>query len=294
VQRAIDERVTARTAPGRTVSGERRDGTTIPIALIAKPFLIGMEMRGVVVTFRDMTEERKIDMMKTEFISLASHQLRTPLTAIGWYVELLEKDIEHVLSLEQKDYITQIVDSHRRMVDLVNALLNVSRIELGRLKIDPEETDVRALVDATVRELTPQIQVKKLRFRARLPRALTALIDARLVQIVLENILSNAVKYTPAGGSVELTLIASPEEMLFEVQDTGYGIPKSQEHRIFEKLFRADNILKTDTVGTGLGLYIAKFSVEAWGGRLWFESKEGQGSVFHFTVPLKMRRTEAR
>lgn len=290
VRRAIDNGTTIRTSPRWTTTCECKDGTTFPVSLIAKPFLIGMKMRGVVVTFRDITEEKKIDMMKTEFISLASHQLRTPLTAIGWYVELLEKDIERLLSEEQKDYLTQIVDSHRRMVDLVNALLNVSRIELGHLKIDPEKTNVRALVDATVRELLPQIQAKKLRFRARLPHALEAFIDPRLVQIVLENLLSNAVKYTPPGGSVEFTLMISQEEMLFDIQDTGYGIPKAQEHRIFEKLFRADNVLKTDTTGTGLGLYISKYSVEAWGGKLWFESREGHGTTFRFTVPLKMKK----
>lgn len=292
VQNAIDERVMTHTSPERTVFCERKDGTTFPIAFTAEPFLIGMEMKGVVVTFRDITEEKNIDTLKTEFISLASHQLRTPLTAIGWYIELLEKEAEHLLSEEQKDYIAQIVDSHKRMVDLVNALLNVSRIELGRLKIDPEKTDVRGLVDATVRELLPQFQMKKLKLTKRLPKAFEASIDPRLVQIVLENLLSNAVKYTPVGGSVELNLIVSPQEMLFEVRDTGYGIPKAQEHRIFGKLFRADNVLKTDTVGTGLGLYISKSSVEAWGGKLWFESQEGHGTKFRFTVPLKMKKVE--
>jgi signal transduction histidine kinase len=112
------------------------------------------------------------------------------------------------------------------------------------------------------------------------------------VQIVLENLLSNAIKYTPTTGSIALRLISDPEEMRFEVRDTGYGIPRHQQQHIFEKLFRADNVVKTDTVGTGLGLYIARFSVEAWGGKIWFESDEGHGTIFSFTVPRSMKKVE--
>ena len=289
VQTALDQKATVRSTPHRTYYCERKDGTTFPIALTATPFLLGMEMRGVVVTFRDISEEKKVDRMKSEFVSLASHQLRTPLTAVGWYIELLQKEAAPLLHEDQKEYLTQIVSSHQRMVTLVNDLLNVSRIELGRLTVEPEHTDLRMLVDQIVNELSPQIQEKKLKFAKRLPEKLQAFVDPRLVQMVLENLLSNAIKYTPVGGLIELAMVLGGQEVRFEVRDTGYGIPASQQHRVFEKLFRADNIAKTDTVGTGIGLYIASSSTEAWGGRLWFESEEGHGTTFYFTVPLEMQ-----
>ena len=293
VQLALDRKATIRSTPHRTHHCERKDGTSFPISITATPFLVGLEMRGVVVTFQDISEEKRIDRMKSEFVSLASHQLRTPLTAVGWYIELLQKEAAHLFSEEQKDYLAQIVSSHQRMVALVNDLLNVSRIELGRLHVDPEHTDLRALVEQIVNELTPQIQEKKLQFKKRLPERLQAFVDPRLLQMVLENLLSNAIKYTPVGGLIELAMILGPQEVRFEVRDTGYGIPASQQHRVFEKLFRADNIAKTDTVGTGIGLYIARSSTEAWGGRLWFESEEGHGTTFYFTVPLEMKKTTA-
>ncbi|MEK7137800.1 MAG: ATP-binding protein, partial [Patescibacteria group bacterium] len=292
IERALREKCTVRTTPQRTYHCERNDGENFPLALTAMPFLIGMEMKGIVVTFRDITAEKRVDRMKSEFISLASHQLRTPLTAIGWYIELLQKETGEQLSDDQRDYIAQIIDSHHRMVMLVNSLLNVSRIELGRLKIDPEQTDILKLVEDTIKELRPQIEERKLQFTTRLPGKADAFVDGRLVQIVLENLLSNAIKYTPTTGSIELRLISDPEEMRFEVRDTGYGIPKHQQQHIFEKLFRADNVQKTDTVGTGLGLYIARFSVEAWGGKIWFESDEGHGTTFCFTVPRSMKKVE--
>jgi PAS domain S-box-containing protein len=291
VQRAIDEKRPVSTTPTDIFVCERKDGTQLPIAIIATPFLMGMEMRGVVVTFRDVTEEKRIDHMKSEFISLASHQLRTPLTAIGWYVELMHGE-QQTLSQEQKDYLSQITDSHARMVDLVNSLLNVSRIELGRLKISPEKTTLSAVVERATKELLPQIEQKRLTLERRFPKTLQASLDIQLVQMVLQNLLSNAVKYTPQRGHIDLSILSDGQELRFEVKDSGMGIPRSQQSRVFEKLFRADNVLKTDTEGTGIGLYIAKYTAEAWGGRLWFESKEGRGTTFFFTTPITMQKMD--
>jgi PAS domain S-box-containing protein len=292
IQKAILEKATIKTAAVDTVRCERKDGTLFPIAITARPFLMGMEMRGVVVTFRDVTEEKRIDRMKSEFISLASHQLRTPLTAIGWYVELMQGDTGE-LTHDQQDYLAQIIESHKRMVDLVNSLLNVSRIELGRLRIDPEETTIEKIVSAASTQLELQMEQKQLTFSKRFPAKLKVFIDMRLVQMVLENLISNAVKYTANGGSIDLSVLSDGRELRFEVRDSGMGIPQTQKERIFEKLFRADNVLKTDTEGTGIGLYIAKYTAEAWGGRLWFESEENKGTTFFFTTPIRMKKVGA-
>jgi len=290
IQRALTEKMTMNTSPTETFLCERRDGTSFPISMSATPFLLGMEMQGIVVTIRDITEEKRIDRMKSEFISLASHQLRTPLTAIGWYIELLQTE-EETLSTDQKEYVAQILESHRRMVELVNSLLNVSRIELGHVKIDPKDLTIAELLRIPLENLKPQIEQRHQALLQRIPD-LSVSLDPDLVRMVVENLLSNAVKYTPEGGTIEMSVVADAEELRFCVEDTGLGIPHSQQGRIFEKLFRADNVLKSDTVGTGIGLYIAKSTVEAWGGKLWFKSREGKGTSFFFTTPRAMRKTE--
>jgi len=288
VQRAIDEKVKMRSLPSEIITCEKQDGSAFPINITATPFLLGMEIQGIVVTMRDITEEKKIDRMKSEFISLASHQLRTPLTAIGWYIELLQNE-EIKLTSDQKEYMEQILHSHQRMVVLVNSLLNVSRIELGRVKIEPKETTIEELVKLPIENLQHEMDKRKLQFKKRLPKG-TLTVDPDLVQLVVENLLSNAVKYTPDGGVVELAVMGDKNEFRFSVTDTGMGIPHAQQGRIFEKLFRADNVVKADTQGSGIGLYISKNTVDAWGGKLWFQSEEQKGTTFHFTVPRVMER----
>jgi len=288
IQRALTERVIIATTPSETILCERKNGDSFPISISATPFLLGMQMQGVVVTLRDISEEKRIDRMKSEFISLASHQLRTPLTSIGWYIELLQNEWSN-LTQDQKEYVSQILGSHRRMVELVNSLLNVSRIELGRIKIDPKELTIEEIIRIPLENLKPQISQKNLKFVERIPD-ITVSVDPDLVRMVLENLLSNSVKYTTENGTIEVSVIADTEELQFCVHDTGLGIPREQQGRIFEKLFRADNVLKSDTQGTGIGLYIAKNTVESWGGKLWFESTEGKGTRFAFTLPRTMQK----
>ena len=288
LQRALTDRVVVNTTPSETILCERKNGDSFPISISATPFLLGMHMQGVVVMLRDISEEKMIDRMKSEFISLASHQLRTPLTSIGWYIELLQNEWTN-LTTDQKEYVSQILGAHQRMVELVNSLLNVSRIELGRVKIDPKEISIADIISLPLENLKPQIERKKLKLIERIP-TLTVSVDPDLVRMVLENILSNAVKYTTVNGTIELSVIADSRELQFSVHDTGLGIPRAQQGRVFEKLFRADNVLKADTQGSGIGLYIAKNTVESWGGKLWFESSEEEGTRFCFTMPRMMQK----
>ena len=288
VQKVIDKKRPIRTLPTDSYECERRNGEKFPIAITAVPFMVGTEMKGIVVTFRDVSEEKRIDRMKSEFISLASHQLRTPLTAIGWYTELIHSESDG-LRPDQKEYVQQIVDSHKRMADLVNSLLNVSRIELGHLKIEPKEFSLKEVITSTLGELKPQMQKKNLNLIEEVPENIKIHADIELLQIAIENLASNAVKYSPEGKSINIKLEADANEFEFSIKDDGMGIPKAQQHKVFEKLFRADNVLKTDTDGTGIGLYITKSIVEAWGGKIWFESDEDKGTSFHFTAPIKMK-----
>lgn len=238
---------------------------------------------------RDITHEKQVDRAKTEFVSLASHQLRTPLTAVNWYTEMLLNKKSGELNSVQEKYAKTIYDSNLRMTNLVNSLLNVSRIEMGTLMVEPEPIDIRQIADAVIIDLKYNIELKQVKllkhYDKNLPRKIVA--DPQIVRIVLQNLLSNAVKYSYDEGVVELFIGVKEENVLIKVTDNGFGITKNQQNQIFTKLFRADNVKQKDTDGTGLGLYVVKSVLDEIGGRIWFESTENKGSTFYATFSKK-------
>lgn len=188
----------------------------------------------------------------------------------------------------QKEHVEEIYHGNKRMVELVNALLNVSRLELGTFSIDPEDIDVCAIAKDVLNELTPMVQEKKIRVATHLEKGLPHIrADRGLTRILFQNLLSNAVKYTPEKGKVSLEITKDEKDMRITVSDTGMGIPKAQQKRIFEKLFRADNVRETSVDGTGLGLYTVKSILDATGGSVRFESEEGKGTTFYVIMPLE-------
>ena len=262
------------------------DGKKIPVADSAAPIKDKTgKVIGCVVVFRDVTRERQIDQAKTEFVSLASHQLRTPLSAVNWYAEMLIAGDVGKLNEEQKKYVDEIYKGNQRMVDLVNALLDVSRIELGTFAVEPEPTQLIDIAKSLLKELKPEIDKKKQEIKENYDKLEKINVDPKLIRIVIQNLLSNAVKYTPEKGKVTISILEKEPNVEIEVSDTGYGIPKLQQKDIFTKLFRADNVREKDTEGTGLGLYIVKNIVEHSGGKIWFESIENKGTTFYITIP---------
>jgi len=239
-----------------------------------------------VVVFRDVSKEREVDRAKTEFVSLASHQLRTPLSSVNWFAEMLLAGDAGKLTKQQNEFIQKIYDGNQRMVDLVNALLNVSRIELGTFSVEPEPTDIVEISKSVIEELTPQVKEKKLKIEEKYEKIPKFSADPKLVRIVLQNLLSNAVKYTPEKGKVSADISLKNNNILIEIKDSGYGIPKDQQDKIFTKLFRADNVREKETEGTGLGLYIVKSIVDNSGGSISFDSAEDKGTTFHVSLPL--------
>lgn len=249
-------------------------------------FFVGLE--------RDITQEKQIDRAKTELVSLASHQLRTPLSTINWYTEMLLAGDAGDISPDQQEYLTYIYEGNQRMVKLVNSLLNVSRIELGTFAIDPIELNLEEIADTVLSELVVEIKEKKFHIKkdfqeeAKLYHA-----DPNLVRILFQNLLTNAVKYTPKGGTITVRTKKVAKKLQIEVSDTGYGIPSAQQEKIFTKLFRADNVRSKDTQGSGLGLYLVKAIVEESGGKIKFKSIENKGTTFTMSLPLSgMKKKE--
>jgi signal transduction histidine kinase len=190
------------------------------------------------------------------------------------------------ITKEQKDYLEEVYSSNKRMVELVNSLLNLSRLDLGTFTVNPEACDLTEISKNVLKELSSIIKTKKMKIEQDYEKGLKEIkVDKKLTRMIFQNLLTNALKYTPDKGKVSVSIKQEEKNILIEVKDTGYGIPKKDQPKIFGKLFRADNV-KNETDGTGLGLYIVKSILEQSGGRIHFVSEENKGTSFFVKIPL--------
>lgn len=266
----------------------RKDGSEFDSRVNLYPI---MDESGKPIYFvqnlQDITERKALEKQKSEFISVASHQLRTPLTAMNWFLEMLITGEIGPVNEKQADYLKQVFESSKRLAILVNDLLNVSRLEAGRMSFTYKEFDLNKLLDDVLKETKPLADLKGIHFKIIKPDLLPSLnSDPIKTHQVLANLLSNAVKYTSGKGQITITISLGGEGFKVSVADQGVGIPKSQQVNIFTKFFRADNVVKLLTEGTGLGLYITKLIVEGMGGKISFVSQENKGTTFILTLPL--------
>lgn len=246
----------------------------------------GVPQRMIGVNF-DITKSATIDKEKTEFVSLASHQLKTPIGAIQWNMEMVLAGDYGAITDKQKEVLQETYTMSTRMNDLVNALLNISRIEMGVFIIEPKPIDFVKLCDEVIVEMEGR-RVKKGHeltkdFDANLPQVPA---DEKLLRIVFQNFISNAIKYTPDKGNVKVSLKSDGSTITFSVANNGEPIPEAEQVKIFGKMFRASNAQEQDPDGNGLGLYVVKQIVENAGGKVWFTSKEGEDTVFACSFPL--------
>jgi signal transduction histidine kinase/CheY-like chemotaxis protein len=248
----------------------------------------GSSIIGRIIALRDVTRERELDKMKTEFISVVSHELRTPLTSIKGYTDLLLSGATGETTELQNEFLGIIQSSTTRLSNLINDILDISRIESGKIEIKHEPIDYRKIVADTLRLLRAAADEKQIVMDASLPESMPPVRgDTDKVTQVLTNLVSNALKYTPPGGWIKVLLEVTGEASVTTcVADSGIGIAPDDQKRLFQKFFRADNSSTREAGGTGLGLVIAKTIVELLGGAIWVDSEMGRGSRFYFTLPL--------
>lgn len=262
----------------------------VPVTVTVSPVLLDGKPIGAVEVFQDISLEYEVDRMKSEFISIASHQLRTPLSAINTYASMLHGGFYGKLNKDQLTHMSTILSAVKRMNELIATLLDVSQIEAGKIRVTSQDVNLNELLKNIVAELVQQANERNVQVSVSMPdRPIIITSDTLLLGEVYSNLISNAIKYNPPNGSVVIALTQTTKQVIFSVMDTGYGIPQNVQKYIFTKFYRADNIKKIDTTGTGLGLYLAKQIAEILNGRIWFESKEKKGSTFYFSLPKKQK-----
>ncbi len=266
-----------------------------PAAITAAPVIFNKKTVGVIAVFRDISREKKIDQAKSDFVSLASHQLRTPLTAIKLYVEMFTTGSLGELPKPHAEAMHSIGESNQKMIELVDTLLNVSRIETGRLKITLESVNIKQFLWNTVDNLVPLADAKRVKLVLKVPpgndHEVTT--DSNLLRQVIGNLITNAIQYSPQSSRysekklpVVITLEKGNKEYRLSVKDSGIGIPKDGQSKIFNRFYRAENAIKVKGDGSGLGLYMCKMVMKALGGKIWVKSEMGQGSTFFITHPI--------
>lgn len=254
----------------------------------------------------DVSRHKELSRAKTDFVNIASHQLRTPLSIIKWYLDYLISGDAGGINDEQKKYLTEAYRGNERLIELVNGLLDVSRIDLGTFSIEPEMVDIEEIANRAFEKFASLIRKNRLTIKKEIQLMPKINLDSRLTEITFEHIISNSIKYTPEGGTIKIIIDKDDKNALIEISDTGCGIPLEQQPKIFTKLFRAENAKKMESVGTGLGLYVVKAIMDKSGGKIWFKSPspelfikenlkkaqddktcKGRGTSFYLSIPLK-------
>jgi signal transduction histidine kinase len=274
--------------PGKLIRRELKIEENIILEISVLPLINRGEKIGSLIILHDISREKEIENMKSEFVSTAAHQLRTPLSAIKWTLQMIIDGDLGYLSPEQKTFLMQGYKSNERMINLVNDLLNVARIEEGRFGYQFSLIHLEDLIQATIQDFIHKIQEKKINFQYLRPsNPLPKVnVDPAKMRLVIGNLIDNAIKYTPKNKQVTISIKYDKLNLEVSIKDSGIGIPADQQKRLFSKFFRSENAVRAQTEGSGLGLFIVKNIIEKHKGAIWFESAENKGSNFCFTLPV--------
>lgn len=293
----IDRPITRAFLLGEPVSQKcfyrTKEGKAIPVSINMSPIIHEGNPLGAIGVFRDISQEEEIDRMKSDFISLASHQLRTPLSTIKTYSHMLVDGLMGSLSLEQKKSLRTIIGASDRMNELIGTLLNITRIEGGTIQVTPKYVKLDSLAHEASREASLLASEQSISLVVRPGKgSLAVRTDPLLYKEIIVNLITNSIKYTPEGGCVTVKINRKGDNIVTTVTDTGWGIPKAAQKDIFSKFYRASNVSRRETTGTGLGLYLVKGLVDELGGKIKFSSEEGKGTTF--TLSLRAIKKEKK
>lgn len=296
---------------GYIVMGYKKSGTvynsqdTAAMEIIANELAIAIEnalrfeeIQNFATTLQEKVDEathklrrtneklRQLDETKDDFISMASHQLRTPLTSVKGYISMVLDGDAGKVSPQQRKLLEQSFTSSQRMVYLIADLLNVSRLKTGKFVIEPKPTNLAEVVESEIDQLKETAKGRGLKLEYQQPKSFPSLnLDETKIRQVIMNFSDNSIYYTPTGGTITVNLVEKPDSVEFTVVDNGIGVPKAEQHHLFNKFYRAGNAKKARPDGTGLGLFMAQKVVVAQGGAIIFHSEEGKGSTFGFSFP---------
>jgi two-component system phosphate regulon sensor histidine kinase PhoR len=269
------------------ISNVRKNGTPYIAHSIVSPVLDDKgALIGFIGTEEDVTKQKELESMSSEFISITAHQLKTPLTGMKWHLELLKDETKKNKQAQRS--VTDITNATEELISLVDRLLNISRIESGRISFKPERVDAAELLEKIANDMADQFEKSQHIINLRLQH-ISFETDPAFLREIIVNLMSNAEKYTPDNGSIDLSLEKKDKHIVIRVADTGQGIPKADQKNIFKKYFRAQNVRKNSN-GSGLGLYFVKELVNICQATISFESVEGKGTTFTVSFPIKKPR----
>lgn len=276
---------------GQTISDSvyylTKSGEAIPVHVTVSPVMVGSKPTGAIEVFQDLTKERQLDIAKNEFVSLASHQLRTPATGMKSILSMLASgDFGPMTELQQK-YVNKAIQTNDRQLQIIEDLLNVALVDAGKLELDLDFADVSAVLHDIISDHAAILPARRQSIAFKSPRNVRLLLDVPKFRMVMDNLISNASKYSPAEGNIDVTLTSRPETVTIAVSDKGVGIPQDEIPKLFTKFTRLSNEFSASVGGTGLGLFLTKSIVELHGGAIGVVSEESRGSTFTVCLPTK-------
>jgi PAS domain S-box-containing protein len=264
-----------------------KDGSVIPVHITVSPILINGRPTGAVEVFRDLTKEQQLDVAKEEFVSLASHQLRTPATAVKSILSMLSSGDFGPITDQQQRYVKKAMQSNDRQLQVIEELLNVALVDAGKMELDLEYVDLAGVLREVTNDHLPTISGRSQELELQAPDQLKLLADVKKLRMAIDNLISNASKYSPSGAIISVQLQSDDPYATLSVNDQGVGIPASEMPNIFAKFTRLPNEFSSKVGGTGLGLFLTKSIVELHRGSLGVQSEEGTGSTFTVRLPIK-------
>lgn len=287
----LDRPVVRAMSSGQTVSDYayyiRQDGTRFPVFITVSPVLVGDQPTGAVEVFRDLTTEQQLDMAKDEFVSLASHQLRTPANGVLSILSMLAAGDFGPLTDMQQRYVEKALATNQRQLQIINDLLHAAHVDAGKMQLQLEYVELTGLLRQSAADQAALLEPRGQTIAVDLPQPCRALLDIGKIRMVIDNLVSNASKYSPDGAQIRIELVCTSREHCIRVIDQGVGIAAADIKRIFTKFTRLDNIYTTAVGGSGLGLFLVKSVIDLHRGEVTVASRPEGGSIFTVKIPTK-------